>query len=791
MATLVNDANQLLYSSISRVIGAAVSISTGTVTNLVVPKSSTVTVPSSIPLQANVLGYVIPSFTWSYRFGDTGSFISIVGLTNTVSFNCDAAFLTAAGASTLVQFKVAVAETTLGLGINQSEGIVSLPILREGTNGVAGIRGSRQLYDSSSIYSAAYEYLTNAAGADSYAAKATAVIAAATTGSTPTTPIKGDTLTFSNNTAGSEYVYTITHDGTAWVTPGTIIDGALLVTGTVTAAKINSNGLSIRDAAGNTILSAGNSLATSSLNLPGNINNVPAEWQNSNTETKLGRNQWLILRYDAPIAINSIGTLPTYAVINKASLAASALLPNTTTNFTWNLDQYIGVAGCTIYSETAWSWTLTVAHDDFGSIYINGTKVYEGIIGSRDTTLSIPAGWSTIELMWAEQGGGDLFSISQAISERAEVKQMWGRLDYSRQAAAAAAVADTKLSKTAADTLSSTISVNAVTGAGFRAGSLTWDASGIVTGGSGVAMTPGGLVGVDSSGNTTFVISAATGSSVFRGSITGASGNFSGTLNGANITGATGTFGGTLTAGTVDPSQLVGTTYRYTSPGTYYPTVPVGYTQMRVTLVGGGGGGAYGLSGSRGGGGGGGGLTVATFPVTPGDTMTVIVGSGGAGRAGHPNSMGGGSSGSNTTVVNYATAGGGGGGSATTTAGGAGGFGTISGSSGGGVLYGYDSYGDGRYYYLGGSGGSSGAGYGSGGSGGGESNGAYSYVNATSGTQYGGGGGGLASAHNNAPAGSGAGGLAIIEFFNPNGVIIRSEWNALIAALQRQNIQTT
>jgi len=147
--------------------------------------------------------------------------------------------------------------------------------------GTLGIRGSRQLYSTDAAYTSTYDFDgagATAAGVASYAAKATALIATATAGSNPTTPINGDTVTFSN---GSTYVYTITHNGTAWVTPGTVVDGSLLVTGSVTTAKINSNGLSIRDSAGNVILSAGASLAASSLNLPGTVSNVPVGWQNS------------------------------------------------------------------------------------------------------------------------------------------------------------------------------------------------------------------------------------------------------------------------------------------------------------------------------------------------------------------------------------------------------------------------------------------------------------------------------------------------------------------------------
>lgn len=532
MANLLNDRNELLYSASTRVTGASVVISSGVVNSLIVPRNATVTTPSAVTLQANTTGYVAPSYAWSYRFGDTGNFTSIAGTTNTITFACDAAFLTAAGTGTAVQFKVVVAETTSTIGINQSEYTLNIPIIREGAigtnginsimvilykrtatnaapalttqdlaanstytfgtgqiigqptgwsqsipassggaylwtiqilaasttasysfsntlwptavlysqdgnsgtntaliyaykrsataptdnpgvvdysfsnnsistaslanswsktiptgtdplyvtvataasttatdnvlaaewttpaqlvkngtdgtngintailylyarnnnsttaptlattgtatytfttgaisgtlptgwtttipaesngtviwvvqataaantttddiantewgtprvlalqgvNGTPGTRGSRTLYSSNAAYTSTYTNATNAAGAVSYAVAATTLIAGATTGTTPTTPIKGDTVTFSNPTAGSEYVYTITHDGTNWVAPGTIIDGSLLVTNSVTAAKINSNGLSIKDASGNIILSAG------------------------------------------------------------------------------------------------------------------------------------------------------------------------------------------------------------------------------------------------------------------------------------------------------------------------------------------------------------------------------------------------------------------------------------------------------------------------------------------------------------------------------------------------------
>lgn len=69
----------------------------------------------------------------------------------------------------------------------------------------------------------------------------------------------------------------------------------------------------------------------------------------------------------------------------------------------------------------------------------------------------------------------------------------------------------------------------------------------------------------------------------------------------------------------------------YTSPGTYYFTVPSGVTSLSCVVIGGGGGssGCSGASQFSGAGGGGGGLAYGTFSVTPGQQVTVGVGAGG------------------------------------------------------------------------------------------------------------------------------------------------------------------
>lgn len=212
------------------------------------------------------------------------------------------------------------------------------------------------------------------------------------------------------------------------------------------------------------------------------------------------------------------------------------------------------------------------------------------------------------------------------------------------------------------------------------------------------------------------------------------------------------------------------TSYSLVTPGTYYFPVPPGLTEISAVCIGGGGGGGGGETGRNEGvtGGAGGGLAYGTFPVTPGEVLTVVVGAGGTGGASSSDGNAGGAS----TISRGATvllSGGGGqgglerdvatrtGGASTGTerdgggaGGNSGGNSTDTGSGGGGA---------GGYTGNGGNGGTTGAGSngaGGGGGGGGATN---------AGRGYGGGGTGwIGSAENgvaggfNAPGTGGSGG---------------------------------
>lgn len=77
---------------------------------------------------------------------------------------------------------------------------------------------------------------------------------------------------------------------------------------------------------------------------------------------------------------------------------------------------------------------------------------------------------------------------------------------------------NTILSAGATVDINGTVGINAVTGAGFRVGTLAWDAAGARTSGYGVAMTSAGLIGYKADGTKSFSVDNA-GDATFGGTV--------------------------------------------------------------------------------------------------------------------------------------------------------------------------------------------------------------------------------------------------------------------------------
>lgn len=106
-----------------------------------------------------------------------------------------------------------------------------------------------------------------------------------------------------------------------------------------------------------------------------------------------------------------------------------------------------------------------------------------------------------------------------------------------------------KLNKASADTLQGTISIQASTVAGIKTGTITWDSSGVLSGGTGVAITANGIVGA-SGGTAKFVIQAD-GTATFAGALSAPSGTIGGfTIGASDLSIASGGNTTTISSGT-------------------------------------------------------------------------------------------------------------------------------------------------------------------------------------------------------------------------------------------------
>ena len=275
----------------------------------------------------------------------------------------------------------------------------------------AGVRGSRQFY----AYGTAW----------TDAAALAAVVAV-----DPAGVVYGDTVTISNN---SNFVMVKYWNGSAWVAPGIILDGSLIVTNSITAAKINSNGLSIRDAYGNIILAAGSALDFSNVGgstKPDNNATVGAYLGNStgsggNVTGKLGGVYIADLTVDTIHIKNnatafawSISDSATIAKNSSATICSLAITPDVT--LTSSMMIYACVTGN--YYITAGSGTAEIAvsarlKNSSGSTIrslgstnqyvsgINNTVSFSCSGYATGTILSMPAGSYTVDVFVSHLNG--------------------------------------------------------------------------------------------------------------------------------------------------------------------------------------------------------------------------------------------------------------------------------------------------------------------------------------------------------------------------------------------------
>jgi hypothetical protein len=304
MATIVNARDVLLQATSPRVLATSdryVMITAAT--PLFKVDTSGAPTPSSIQMTASAVGIANAAFTWSVVSG--------------------AATLTGSGSTrTLAYVDLATSSATIRASVtdngNTYTADYTIAKVVDGAAGSTGIRGSRSLFSVNAAYTATYNNGAGA-GAASYKAQATTIIAGSISApATPTTPIKGDTVTFTN---GTDYVTTYTNDGTyatnannSWALPGTVFDGSLLVHGSVTATALAA--LTITAVSG-VIANA----AIDSLQVAGNAITAPSSGVNSSNITLTTTDQ------DICRAVLSSGQVGAVPPASRFVSAAMEVLP--------------------------------------------------------------------------------------------------------------------------------------------------------------------------------------------------------------------------------------------------------------------------------------------------------------------------------------------------------------------------------------------------------------------------------------------------------------------------------
>lgn len=182
---------------------------------------------------------------------------------------------------------------------------------------------------------------TGIRGAGTYYATGSVWDASVADAATPGTNLVDDIVVISN---GTNFVSTRRWDGSAWAVVGTVIDGVTLANGSVTAAKINSNGLVIRDTLGNIILGAGSALDWAKLTATG-LSGASGILNSNVSLGTLGYSGAYNATYNPGAFANLSGTITaanaaTYFAANSidgtyiANLAANKITVGTLTGFT-------------------------------------------------------------------------------------------------------------------------------------------------------------------------------------------------------------------------------------------------------------------------------------------------------------------------------------------------------------------------------------------------------------------------------------------------------------------------
>ena len=205
----------------------------------------------------------------------------------------------------------------------------------------------------------------------------------------------GDTVTFTQAVTSTDATVranaTKYWGGSSWLTPGVVINGNLLVDGSVAAQKIDTRGLTVRDANGNVILGSGTNLDWSF------IRNQPAGIYNSNITLKA--NGTLSGAGGGQVTLNGLGA-GALATKNDVRIGSEVKFPDGSTmqvgDFVSRLSK-IGTNNISTFMESAAIGSAYIGNAAVDTLQIKGNAVTipSGSSGTYSTSVQLSVSVST------------------------------------------------------------------------------------------------------------------------------------------------------------------------------------------------------------------------------------------------------------------------------------------------------------------------------------------------------------------------------------------------------------
>lgn len=145
--------------------------------------------------------------------------------------------------------------------------------------------------------------------------------------------------------------------------------------------------------------------------------------------------------------------VPAYAMLLGTVPIASTYVQDSAALANGIGDDYVGFLRTTVRVNTTRTVNITLTHDDGARFYVDGVSIYSWSAYAQGVVVpvTLTAGWHVIDLLWAEQAGGDgIFNISPTF--RSQVDEMYAPVSLqSRAADAASALSNAATAQTAAD----------------------------------------------------------------------------------------------------------------------------------------------------------------------------------------------------------------------------------------------------------------------------------------------------------------------------------------------------